>query len=373
MAKNDKFVLIADFMDYGGTKTYFLILTHFIIQHHYNLTVYLPKPSVLTKTEIEELLKNNVTVKSLNSFLCLTNSSFLKIVVRKFFELIFFIRIASVNYSKIIVSTGNPFRFFAGCLFFGPKFYYILHTYPKKAPRKKITSLIINGISKIMFLRKSKVITVSQAAKHEILSKLEIKENSRDVFVVHNPSIFPGVESHTFDGQIVLTIGHMEYYKNPSFWLDVAIYTTTKVKTATFKWVGDGSLMEDIRSKIPAEMTHRILLMGRKTNIQDLFIESWVYFQPSLIESHGISVIDAMAHSLPCVVSNRGGLPESVVHNETGYILNLDVKTVAERIILLLNNKEKSQQMGLAGFRKFSKNFKLKHWESVMENILLNK
>ena len=35
--------------------------------------------------------------------------------------------------------------------------------------------------------------------------------------------------------------------------------------------------------------------------------------------SHGIAVVDAMLMALPCVVSNAGGLPESVVNGKTGY------------------------------------------------------
>ena len=95
-----------------------------------------------------------------------------------------------------------------------------------------------------------------------------------------------------------------------------------------------------------------------------------IYFQPSLIESHGLSVVEAMRYGLPCVVSNTGGLPESVVNGKTGHVVGAnDIDGMVDQIVLLLRNPALRETMGRAGCERYETCFEEHKWNEQMSDI----
>ena len=77
-----------------------------------------------------------------------------------------------------------------------------------------------------------------------------------------------------------------------------------------------------------------------------------------------------MYWKLPCVVTNTGGMPESVVDNETGFVINIeDIDTMVNKIILLLINKELRVRLGNAGYHRYINNFSYEIWHSKMVKL----
>jgi glycosyltransferase involved in cell wall biosynthesis len=78
-----------------------------------------------------------------------------------------------------------------------------------------------------------------------------------------------------------------------------------------------------------------------------------VFIAVSRSESFGVAVIEASACGKPVVVSNVGGLPEVVLQNKTGFIVECEnVEATATAILKLCNNPLLRKQMGNEG-RKF--------------------
>jgi glycosyltransferase involved in cell wall biosynthesis len=126
-----------------------------------------------------------------------------------------------------------------------------------------------------------------------------------------------------------------------------------------FVWVGDGELLDSMRAEINAlGLDDRIRFSGFVAEPSTWYETAQVYFQPSLRESHGIAVLEAMAHGLPCVVADTGGLPESVVDGETGYVCPpADSADFAGRITELLGDAALRESMGDAGRQRVEKCF----------------
>ncbi len=97
-----------------------------------------------------------------------------------------------------------------------------------------------------------------------------------------------------------------------------------------------------------------------------------MFLQTSVIEGFGISVLEAQLMGLPVVVTNVGGLIESVVNQKTGLIAQKrDAEDIADKIIYLYKNKEKSSQMGRNGKQSVRDNFTLKmEMESLAKSYL---
>jgi glycosyltransferase involved in cell wall biosynthesis len=89
---------------------------------------------------------------------------------------------------------------------------------------------------------------------------------------------------------------------------------------------------------------------GFLSDVRGAMAQADVFVQPSLREGLGLGVIEAMAMARPAVVSDAGGLPESVVHGETGFIVPAgDANALADALVVLLSDLGKATQMGLAG------------------------
>jgi glycosyltransferase involved in cell wall biosynthesis len=110
-------------------------------------------------------------------------------------------------------------------------------------------------------------------------------------------------------------------------------------------------MLDSMRAQVNAlGLDGRIRLLGFVSEPSAWYETAQVYFQPSLRESHGIAVLEAMAHGLPCVVADTGGLPESVVDGETGYVCPpADSAGFVGRITELLGDYALCERMGTAG------------------------
>ncbi len=83
----------------------------------------------------------------------------------------------------------------------------------------------------------------------------------------------------------------------------------------------------------------------------------WVYNECDIViyptigeEPFGLVPVEAMACGKPTVVSRSGGLPESVVDGETGYIIEKeDTDALIDRLDTLLEDEQLREEMGEAG------------------------
>lgn len=88
---------------------------------------------------------------------------------------------------------------------------------------------------------------------------------------------------------------------------------------------------------------------------------------PSLYETFGIVLLEAMALGKPIVASNVGGIPFLVEHGKNGLLFDCgNVEDLAEKTRILLENKELREKMGKTGkemVKKFS-------WEIIAERTI---
>jgi len=251
----------------------------------------------------------------------------------------------------IVVSTADPGRL-SIALYFPFPVLYILHSIPEKRFR-----LFPRWYIKIGSLLRNRFVTVSGAAADAISETMGIPRTCIEVVYNSYPVGERGTEnSHQ---SVVLTVGHLVGYKNPWLWLDIACKVLATYPDTLFVWLGDGELLEPLRNKVKQLSLEKwILLPGYIEDPSSWYLGTSVYLQPSSRESHGIAVLEAMAHGLPCVVANIGGLPESVVDGESGYVCPLaDPASFAAAVMGLLGDPGLRNRMGEAGRQRVENNF----------------
>ncbi|MBI5804749.1 glycosyltransferase family 4 protein [candidate division TA06 bacterium] len=82
---------------------------------------------------------------------------------------------------------------------------------------------------------------------------------------------------------------------------------------------------------------------------------------PSQEEPFGLISIDAQAQSRPVIVSNQGGLPESVEDGLTGIVMRkLDAIELARQVMVLASDPEYRRRMGRAGQKRIAQGFTIR-------------
>ncbi len=85
--------------------------------------------------------------------------------------------------------------------------------------------------------------------------------------------------------------------------------------------VGDGPLRKQLEQQAKRmNLKDEIIFLGNRNDVPSLLHQSDIFVLPSLQDNQPFSVMEAQVVGKPVVVSDAGGIPEMVVHGETGLI-----------------------------------------------------
>ncbi len=107
--------------------------------------------------------------------------------------------------------------------------------------------------------------------------------------------------------------------------------------------VGDGPDRSECERLVrELNLQKDVVFLGKQDGLQEILSASDLFLMPSQSESFGLSALEAMSCGVPVVSTSVGGLPELVIHNETGYIAEIgDISRMAKYAIDLLSNQKK--------------------------------
>jgi glycosyltransferase involved in cell wall biosynthesis len=102
--------------------------------------------------------------------------------------------------------------------------------------------------------------------------------------------------------------------------------------------------LQEIQSLIRSlKFTNNVILAGEvdENELIAYYNSARLFVMSSLEETAPQALAQALVAGLPAVSTNVGGIPFMIKDNHNGYLVNVgDIKMLAERIILLLNNDE---------------------------------
>lgn len=120
-------------------------------------------------------------------------------------------------------------------------------------------------------------------------------------------------------------------------------------------------------------ITDCVTYHGRKYGEEKLifFQQADLFVLPTFNECFPLVLLEAMEQGLPCIASAIGGTPEIIDEGKTGFLVPCkEVRPLAERIELLLKDKNLREQLGKAGREKFEREYTLSRFEKNIKRCL---
>lgn len=137
------------------------------------------------------------------------------------------------------------------------------------------------------------------------------------------------------------------------------VRTLPELPDATLAIAGRGEEEENLR-RLARELgvENRLQLLGLRDDVDALLDAADVFVQPSKSEGLPLAVLEAMAHGVPVVASNVGGIPEAIVDGDSGLLVPPnDSSRLAMALAGLLAEPERARQLGQRGRERVAAEF----------------
>jgi L-malate glycosyltransferase len=184
-------------------------------------------------------------------------------------------------------------------------------------------------------------------------------------------------ESEGVRKSFVAIVANMRHeVKDYPLFLRAAQRVKTVIPGAQFLLAGEGELMESIRGLAKElRLESSTFFLGRCENIAELLRISDVCVLSSKAEGFSNSILEYMAAGRPVVATDVGGAREAIIEAGTGYLVRSgDDRTMAERIIYLLEQPKEARVMGEKGREsveeRFSLTVQLQNTEALYDRLL---
>jgi phosphatidyl-myo-inositol dimannoside synthase len=181
------------------------------------------------------------------------------------------------------------------------------------------------------------------------------------------------------ENKIIFTAARLVSYKNIENILRSLVFVIKKIPNITYIIAGEGEQrynLGNISRDIGIDKYVKFIGYVENDKLPAIYCASDIYVMPSIIETFGISFIEANACGKPVIGGQIGGVEDAIVNGETGLLVNPNnIEEIAEAIIKILSDNNLSEKLGKNGRKRAEKEFdwkiKGKEIETLLQNILL--
>ncbi len=125
--------------------------------------------------------------------------------------------------------------------------------------------------------------------------------------------------------------------------------------------VGDGPArdrLQDLAARLG--LSDRVVFAGLHRDVAAVLPLMDLFVCPSLYEGFGIAIVEAMAAGRPVIASAVGGIPEIIVHEDTGLLVPAgDAVVLADAMATLLTHPDRARAMGARGRQRVQERFSI--------------
>ena len=169
------------------------------------------------------------------------------------------------------------------------------------------------------------------------------------------------------DGRIVGNVARLAEQKGHRTLVEAAAIVRERHPDVRFVVAGDGELRGELEA-LAAPLGDGFSFLGAREDVPDLLASFEVFAFPSRFEGLCVSVIEAQASGVPVVATPVGGIRETVVEGETGWLVPTDDPVaLAERISWVLDHPAEARPVADEARRRARERFSI---ETMVERTL---
>jgi colanic acid/amylovoran biosynthesis glycosyltransferase len=247
--------------------------------------------------------------------------------------------------------------------FFPVSFSFTAHANDIFAPRNFEV-----GLDKLMATARV-VVTVSNYAKKFLQDRFPKRaDRVRRIYNGLNLAEF-GRADFSSVPPLILAVGRLVAKKGFADLIRASGLIVERRKSFRCEIIGDGPLENELRGQIERlNLQNHVALSGAKAQreVRQHLAAANVLVLPSIIDPDGgmdnlpTVIMEAMATGLPVVSTKIGGIPEMVVENETGFLLEpADAVRLAAAIEKVIDDRVLAERFGRAGYQRAQELFSI--------------
>jgi glycosyltransferase involved in cell wall biosynthesis len=165
------------------------------------------------------------------------------------------------------------------------------------------------------------------------------------------------------DEILVGNVGRLVDFKGQEVLVKAFKITADEFPQARLMIVGEGELMEFLK-KLAAEsgLKDKIIFAGSRDDMQAVYSAFDIYAHTPKEgggELFPFAVLYAMAAGLPAVATGVGEIPNMILEDENGFIVNYSEKEISKKLHRLICDKTLRQTMGTNGINRLKDEFTL--------------
>jgi glycosyltransferase involved in cell wall biosynthesis len=178
----------------------------------------------------------------------------------------------------------------------------------------------------------------------------------------------------------IISIGRLVAFKGFDYLIDACAELVRRGLEFTCEIIGDGPLRGDLEARIrKLNLSDRVHLLGSLSQavVLEKLRSADIFALASVTDVQGASdvfptvIIEAMAAARPVVSTRLAGIPESIVHGETGLLVPPeDTMALAEALGRLIQDAKLRLHYGRAGRERIEQHFQIEHTVAALIELL---
>jgi glycosyltransferase involved in cell wall biosynthesis len=268
-----------------------------------------------------------------------------------------------------------------------PKVIYTIHgftaphrPFPKRAAllaTERALSPVTTAVIAVSSAEQSAFLAAGLAAPH----KIHVIHNGIDMARFRNTQLERsdqraalGLPAHV---PLITTVSRLYFPRDFETLLNAFDLVRQRLPEARLLIVGDGPYRPRVESLTRGlGLTSHVTIAGMRRDVARILGATDVFvLSTCLVEGLPLTILEAMASSLPVVASDVGGINEAVIHGETGLLVQAqDPVALSEAMLDLLVNTSKAKTLGERGHERAAARFTLERMvqetASVYETVM---
>ena len=184
------------------------------------------------------------------------------------------------------------------------------------------------------------------------------RENVKSIYQVEARVNYQGVDANHFQSlelerqRFVLSVGSLTPLKGFDFLIQSLAEIPPRERPAlviasNFQNPPEKAYLQGLAQEKSVDL--RLLGNVNEESLVELYNQAFLTAYAPIREPLGFVSLESMACETPVVAVREGGIPETVLHNRTGLVVERDPKEFAQALCSLLANPAKARQLGKAG------------------------